>query len=293
MKIHYLIAACALTLSLGAVEVDGIAAQVGKETILKSEVYQEINRLRLPLSAYPDIRNEMVDRKLILKAAREAKMTMQEWVVESRIREIIEKAFDGDRNKLMETLGQQKISFPEWRQRIKDDMIVSAMRWSVVDKNAVARPSEMMKVYKANPERYSLPGKATVSVILLKPSDADKRDEVSAALATKDFAEVAREYSVDSHAADGGVWADINPQDVFKPAICEELSAMPKHTVSRWIEIDGWNFLLRKDAEEQGEKLTFEQAYDKIEADVKEAESKASYTAWLERLRAETYIKVY
>lgn len=292
MKKILCLAALAPMLALAS-EVDGIAALVGKEAVLKSDVYQELQRLRLPESAYPDVRNEMIDRKLILKAARESKMTMQEWVVESRIREIIAKAFDGDRNKLMETLSRQKVSFPEWRQRIKDDMIVSAMRWSVVDKNAVARPSEMMKVYKAHPERYSKPGKATVSVILLKPADMEKRAEVSAALATNDFAAVAREFSVDSHAEQGGVWTDINPSDVFKPQVCEELSEMPLHTVSHWIEIDGWSFLLRKDAEEAGEKLTFEQAYDQIEADVRSAESKAAYDAWLERLRSETYIKVY
>ena len=50
---------------------------------------------------------------------------------------------------------------------------------------------------------------------------------------------------------------------------------------------------MRKEAEESGRVPTFLEAYDKIEANVKEAESNAAYDAWLERLRAETYIKVY
>ena len=49
----------------------------------------------------------------------------------------------------------------------------------------------------------------------------------------------------------------------------------------------------RKEAEEAGRVPTFLEAYDEIEANVKAAESKAAYDAWLERLRAETYIKVY
>ena len=68
---------------------------------------------------------------------------------------------------------------------------------------------------------------------------------------------------------------------------------MPRGTLSHWIEIDGWTFLLRKDGESAGRKLTFDEAYDQIEERVKEDEAKRLYTAWLERLRAETYIKVY
>ena len=104
----------ALTLALAAaalhavaVEVDGVAARVGSETILKSDVAEEMRRMGLrDASRFDEIRNEMIDRKLILKAAVDAKMTLQDWVVENRMREIIAKAFGGDRNKLIETLGQ-------------------------------------------------------------------------------------------------------------------------------------------------------------------------------------------
>lgn len=286
-------AAGVLTLVAGAVEVDGIAARVGAETILKSEVYREMQRVRAPESAYNEIRNELIDRKLILKAAAEAKMTMQDWVIENRLRDIIAKAFDGDRNKLMETLGQQKVSYPEWRQRMKDDMVVAAMRWNVVDKYVVARPSDLRKAYETHPERYVTGGNVTVSVILLKPEDANLRDEISEALATTDFAELARKYSADIHAAEGGVWKDVVPAEVFKPEICEEIAKMPKATLSRWIELDGWSFLLRKDDEVPGTILSFEEAYDQIEQEVKEAEGKAEYEAWMKRLRSETYIKVF
>ena len=175
-----------------AVEVDGIAARVGTETILKSDVLMEMRRLRAPESDYAKIRNEIIDRKLILKAAGTAKMTMQEWVVEGRIRDIVDRAFGGDRNKLMEMLAQQKISYPEWHARMKEDMIVSAMRWSVIDKNASASPAAMRKEFEENPDRYRVGANVTVSVILLKPEDASKRDDVAAMIRTNDFAAAAK-----------------------------------------------------------------------------------------------------
>ena len=97
-----------------AVEVDGIAATVGTEAILRSDVMNEMARsgARDGL-VYSDVLDEMINRKLILKAARESKMTMQEWVVENRVREIVNGSFGGDRNKLVEALGKQKMSYPE------------------------------------------------------------------------------------------------------------------------------------------------------------------------------------
>ena len=57
----------ALALTAGAVEVDGIAARVGTETILKSDVAMEMQRLRAPASSYDEVRAGMIDRKLILQ----------------------------------------------------------------------------------------------------------------------------------------------------------------------------------------------------------------------------------
>ena len=282
-----------LPLSLSAVEVDGVVATVGTESILRSDVIGEMRRAGADDSQFVEVRNRLIERKLILKAAREQKMTMQDWVVENRIREIIDKTFGGDRNRLMEMLAKQKVAYPEWHARMKDDMVVAAMRWNVVDKNVTARPGDMLREFNEHPDRYALDGKTTVSVILLPPDAAASREDVSAALRTNDFAAVARKYSVDSRASEGGVWKDVNPKEIFKPEICEEIAKMPTHTLSRWIELDGWSFLLRKDAETAGKSRTFEEAYDDVEAAVREAEARKAYHAWLERLKAETYIKVY
>ena len=63
-----------------ALEVDGVAAQVGTETILRSDVYNEMRRQgHSDGSRYVEVRNGMIERKLIVRAAQEAKMQMQDW----------------------------------------------------------------------------------------------------------------------------------------------------------------------------------------------------------------------
>lgn len=283
----------AASMRAAALEIDAVAAKVGTETILKSDVVNEMKRLGVTAEKYNETRNSMIDRKLILKAAGEAKMTMQSWVVENRIREIIKKGFGGDRNKLIKALSEQKISYPEWAAKMKEDMIVAAMRWNVVDKNAVASPSEMRAEYEKNPARYSSDRKVSVSVILLKPEDASKRAEIKAKLKDTPFADLARRYSADSRAPQGGLWKDVKPEEVFKPEVCKEIAAMPRGTIGDWIEIDGWNFLLRKEDESGGKARSFAEAYDDIERNVIEEKSKKIYDAWIARLREEIYVKVY
>lgn len=291
-KALFLFSLLALT-SVSAMEVDGVVARVNSDAILRSDVVQEMIRVNAHKSEYSMILNELIDRKLILKAARDAKMTMQDWVVEDRVREIVNKSFDGDRNKLMEMLSKNKITYPEWYARIKEEMVISAMRWSAVEKHAMPSPQAMKKMYEEHKDRYAQESSVSISIILLEPKDAIKRGEVSNQLKERSFEEVAREFSADSHAAEGGEWKNIKPAEVFKSRIVEEIEKLPVGAISSWIDIDGWNFLLRKNEEKVGKMLTFAEAYEAIEADVRAQETKRIYEAWVNRLRAEAYIKVY
>jgi len=286
-------AALLLQAPVPAAEVDGIAATVGAQSILRSDVVNEMRRIGADESRFNEVRNALIDRKLIVKAASDAKMTLQDWVVDNRIREIVDTAFEGDRNKLVAALAKQKLPYPEWRQRIKDDMVVGAMRWNVVDKNVTASPAELRAEYEAHPERYRTDGTATVSVILLKPQDAGKRAEVAEALKEKPFAELAKKYSADSRAKEGGLWKDVRPQEVFRPEICDEIAKMPVGTLSDWIDLEGWSFLLRKESETSSGTKSFADAYEEIEANVKQENARKLYLEWIERLKSETYIKVY
>jgi len=276
-----------------AVEVDAIAAKVDADVILKSDIVSEMRHTRASSDDYVNVRNEMIERKLILKAAAEAKMTMQDWVIESRVRDIVQKAFGGDRNRLLETLAREKVSYDEWHRRLKDDMIVSAMRWQIVEKNCQPSPAALREEYANHPERYAEGRKVTVSVILLRPEDAAKRKEVEEALREQSFADIARAYSSDAHAAEGGVWKDVDPDEVFRKEVCEEIAKMPKGTLSHWIDLDGWSFLIRKDGESVARTRTFLEAFDDVEAVVKEEMAARLYEEWINRLKAESYIKVY
>ncbi len=272
MKTCLATAAAVLVCAAAAVEVDGVAATVGERSILRSEVVEEMRRAGVGDDRFNEIRNGLIERRLIVKAAADAKMTMQEWLVDNRIREIVDSAFGGDRNKLVAALARQKLPYPEWRNRIKDDMVVGAMRWNVVEKNVSASPAEMQAEYKAHPERYRRERKVSVSVLMVEPGDA-KPGAFDGAHAKK--------------------YESVDPKEAFQPEIQSVIAKLAKGEVSGWVELDGWNFMIRKDDETSSGPLAFAEAYDEIEANVRSENARKLYREWMDRLKAETYIKVY
>lgn len=315
MKKTFLLMSLLLAGVARAATLDGLAAKVNDTVITVGDVMTEIQRsprLRGHFAAskakdaatlYSETLEMLIDRKLILQAAAEKKMEMQEWVVDNRIREIVKDGFDGDMNKLTAALAQSKVALADWRNTIRDDMIIQAMRYQMIEKNLQATPAAMRKEYKEHRARYATESKTTVSVILLRPARAGDKEtpsvttrgeEIIARLEKgEDFADLARRYSSDSHAKDGGQWKDVNPAEEFRPEIARTIEKLKVGEFSTLVNLDGWGFIVRKDAETIGKPQSFAEAYDEIARNVKNDTAKAEYDAWMKRLRAQAFVKTY
>ena len=133
--------AIALSALAQAATLDGLAAKVNDAVITVGDVVTEMRRMNADQKlgfreAYSNAVEEAINRRLILNAALEKKLEMQEWLVDNRIREIVKENFDGDMNKLNAQLAQSKVPLTDWRNQIRDDMIVNAMRFQMIDKGA-------------------------------------------------------------------------------------------------------------------------------------------------------------
>lgn len=283
---------------------DGLAAKVNDAVITVGDVVNEMRRgdpRQDFRTAYSNAVEEAVNRRLILSAALEKKLEMQEWLVDNRVREIVKDNFGGDMNRLTAQLAQSKVALTDWRNQIRDDMIVNAMRFQMVDKGADPSPAEMHGEYLMHRDRYADEAKTTVRVILLRPPADDKAPSVAARAeevfrrlgAGEAFADLAKAYSSDSHAKDGGLWKDVKPEEAFRPEIAEAIAKLKVGAVSPLVKLDGWGFIVRKDAETAHRSLSFAEAYDQIARTVRARLVKARHDAWIARLRAAAFIKIY
>ena len=141
---------CAITVLAQGATLDGLAAKVNDAVITVGDVVNEMRRGDSKQdfrTAYRNAVEEAVNRRLILDAAVGKKLEMQEWLVDNRVREIVKDNFGGDMNKLNAQLAQSKVALTDWRNQIRDDMIVNAMRFQMVDKGADPSPAEMHTEY--------------------------------------------------------------------------------------------------------------------------------------------------
>ena len=307
------VVAAAASVAAGAARLDGIAACVDSDVITVGDVMNELRRNpdagRRMASAdetemqtlYRAALDALVERRLILKAAAGKKVEIPEWVVDNQLREIVLNLFGGDMNRLEEELARSKVPMTEYRHSVMEDILVRGMRQQMIEQFAFASPAAMKKEYETRPERYRQEAKVSVRVILLKPG---AENEKVPSLATRwaqigeelalgaSFSDMAIKYSADSHAKDGGLWADVNPEEAFRPEIAEAIARLEVGKVSGMIDIDGWGFVVKKESETKAKTLSFAEAYGKIQRNVREEVAKKAYDEWISRLKDNSYIKI-
>ncbi|MDD4102425.1 MAG: peptidyl-prolyl cis-trans isomerase [Kiritimatiellae bacterium] len=295
-----------------AVLLDGVAAYVNTEMITIAEVMSEVRRSPWA-EVSPEMRekrlrelytatlNALIDRKLILAAAKNSKMELQSWAVDNRIREIVANNFDGNQTKLHDLLAERKIAYEDWRKGIEEDLMITAMRYQQVEKRISPTPTEVREEYEANKGRYQTETAVAVSMIILDPPEQDgglsveeRAVKISAALKEgTSFASLAKTFSNDAKAAQGGSWGKVNPEDVFRAEIVEALARLTPGEVAPVVILDGYGYIVRKDEQQDSRLLTFEEAAPYVESHLRMRLAEQIYKDWTDRLRAEAYIKVF
>ena len=296
-----------------AMLLDGVAAYVNSEMITIAEVMMEVRRSPWASSVsasqrekrlremYGATLNALIDRKLILSAARKAKMTLEGWAVDNRVREIVANNFGGDQIKLHQLLADRKITFEEWKQNLEEDLMVTAMRYQKVDSRVNPTPKEIREEYESNKGRYQTEKAVAVSMIILDPpqndddkSVKDRAREIEDKMADGiSFASLARVYSKDAKASQGGTWGKVNPEDVFRKEIVNILARLKPGETSPVIVLDGYGYIVRKDEQQDGRALTFEEAAQYVEGRLRMLKSEELYKAWMKRLRDDAFVKIF
>lgn len=284
---------------------DGVTAYVNDKVVTTETVLQQM-RLNFNLSQvpreelpnkirelFPVVRDMIIDRMLILKAYEDSGAQLPNEAVNRRIKEIIGESFDGSEAKLRDLLRRQRLTYEEWCKQVREDMIVVAMRQLQVGKKTSVSPKVVKLYYAEHMDDFAEEGGVHVRTILIPPAQgAAVADEVLAKLeAGGDFAELARQFSADSQAAQGGDWGYVQPQEVFAPQMAEAIAKLKvgERTV---VETAGYRSIVEKVAVKRGKRPPIAEVYPRVEAAVKQQLGQARYNAWLEELRKRSYIKI-
>jgi peptidyl-prolyl cis-trans isomerase SurA len=245
-----LAAVLAMTAGNAAAEprlVDRVVAIVDEEVILQSDVEREMELYRLEREYNeqpvpedtPELRRELLDRlvesKLIIAAAKQAEMVVEEEAVEESVNNRIQELVDhlGSEEILERELRRSGMSLEDYRSRaynqIRDEMYLRLVVGRFIRPEIEVLENEVEEYYREHmAEMPQEPDSLTLSNILIPVMPAvevqqELRQKVAQVQEELDkgrpFAEVAQAYSEGPMAQQGGSVGRIRRGDLFDPAL--------------------------------------------------------------------------
>lgn len=319
MKFHLILPVAAAFLAFAgyaaerqSVLLDGIAAEVGGERITIADVMADAREMayaqgRVDVASNPAVLRELyagalsnlVSRKLVLLQYGQGDAKIPDWYFNQRIERIVESSFGGDKTKLVAMLESRGMNYGEWRRRRIDDMIFGMMRQQFIAENVKVRPSEVAAVFAEKYAGEKLPGHVKVSMIMFNAEGktgevvATARAEVEKLRRGQDFAATAKRLSVEKHAAEGGSWGYIEPEDELREELAAALKPLGIGAVSDPVVVGDYVYVLRKDDERADLSVPLEAVREKIEGELLEERGEARFAAWIKYLAEKNTVRIF
>lgn len=290
--------------SLDRLPIDGYAATVNERIITIGDVRRAIQQMDLTLrTRYAGAElarkreqlflsglDQLIDQYLIIEEYKTLGLQIPERLVDDEINQIVLNDFDGDRAAMLEDLAGRQMTIEEWRDIIRDGIIIRTMRSREVGERAVVTPQQVVDAYEQRKDKYREP--AGVYLRLIFQNSGAQADQTLAGMkklreeivAGKPFADVAKETSQDPSAVNGGDWGWVDPAQ-FRDELKNPLLALPPGGVSEVIETPDGLYLLYVEKKRGETVKSFEDVRGEIEKDLRRIQIDELAQAWLERLR--------
>jgi parvulin-like peptidyl-prolyl isomerase len=297
-----------------AFRIDGYAAMVNDRVITIGDVLAFIQPIEQQLrytyegeeldeklrTAFTKGREALIEKALVLEEFESREGQLPERLVDDQVNKLIHERFGNDRAAFLEALADERMTLQEWREQVKEQLIVMLMqRQEVFDRVAVA-PSAVREAYEARLESYRQPAQVKLRMIVLNkgetPADAAVKREEAESILSKlkkgaDFGELAKSSSEGSKASRGGDWGWTDPSGL-REELVGAVAALQPGEVSGVVEA-GESFYIVKIEGRKAESVTpFGEAKEELEEEIRRDEEQRVHEAWMRRLKDKFYVKI-
>lgn len=284
---------------------DRIVAIVDEEAILQSDLEREIELYRLeneyagtPVAEVtPEVRREMLDRliesKLIIAAAKQADMTVDEELIRDSVDQKIEQFVEhfGSLENLERELGRSGMTLSDYRTRmtsqLRDQQYLRLVVGKFIRPQVEVMENEIREYYLAHLAEMPAEGDSlTIANILIpvQPSMEVREEIQNSVIAAQNalrggmaFAEASRQFSKGPNAARGGSIGVLSPGDLFDPNLDRVAFSLPLGQVSEPVISSRGVHLLQIDSIDESGRRAISQIFFPVEiteADVQNAQKR-------------------
>lgn len=311
---NLILLACCLSLVTRAASpevVNGIAVIVGDSIITYKDVRlalaDDLNFLEKQYGNRPQVYEqkaaelekskleEMVENELVLQEFKRAGYVIPDSWIQSRIAEDIRKV--GDRLTLTRTLQAQGITFDAYRTKIREREILRQMWLQKVPREPIISPARIETYYAQHLDQFKMEDQVKLSMILLTNTPGISTTELAKEITSKldervPFADLARLYSQDSKASEGGErgWLE---KKVLREDLAKAAFALEPGQHSQPIETPEATYILLVEDKKVSYTKTLSEVRDEIESILRAEETKRLRQQWVALLKAKTFIRYF
>jgi len=307
------VALCSLPALSIADTISGIAALVNDEPITTYDVEKEREAVEKGLDdkSFLDAQGKaqvrqvaldsLINKKLIEQKIRELDIKVTDEEVRQAI-EDVKRTNNISQERLKEALEARGITFDEYKAQIKDQLERLRLISMEVRSKIQISEKEMREFYDAHPDRFRVDEAFRARQIFLPLSPKATEEERRNANATAekilaelrkgaDFAALARKYSKDPSAPEGGDLGFLKKGELI-PEFEETLATLKPGETSGLIRTPAGIHILKLEELRPGKSVSFETAKPEVEDLLYKKKSEERFAQWIEDLRKSASIEI-
>lgn len=309
----------------GSQNIDGVAAIVNDRVITFSEVKRQVEPIEKQIREFTTGLEQMekikearlttlkslIERELIIQDFDKAGFFFPDNLIEERLNEVIKDEYGGDRNALIRTLHANGTSLTSFKDRLREQMIVAAMRARNVRQAVIVSPFKIEQYYQENIRQFTQPKQVKLRILFLRNSlfkekRVNERGEVEQIdpqlnivrelhhkLETgSDFPNLARNYSEGAQRNRGGDWGWVT-ESTLRPELAKVAFSLRPGEFSEIISTEDGYYILMVEDVKRPSVLPLADVREQIETTLMQEERARLQQEWLDRLRSRAFIKMF
>lgn len=242
--------------------------------------------------------DQLVERQLILHDFQAAGYNLPETIIDEAVKDRIRERY-GDQKTLTKTLQAQGITRERFRQQMRDQIIVEALRGKNISSEVIISPRKIEKYYNQHATNYSVEDQVKLRMIVLnKTGESDTQthklaDDIETKL--KDgasFAEMASVYSQGSQRAQQGDWGWVE-RSVLRKELAEVAFTMKAGERSPVIETPQACYLMLVEETKSNHVRPLSEVRDDIEKNLLVDERARLDKQYTDKLKKKTFIRYF
>ncbi len=263
------------------------------------------------VKAKKEVLSELIDRELVLSEFESRGYSIQDDQVDDEINRRILTQFNGKRDAFLDGLRKSGMSFGEYRESVRKEITVAAMRSSRYERDIPPTPDEIRAEYNASKADYRDITQDSICYekIYIPARDdddptvtAEQQFELSREIARKiekgemSFEEAARTYSRDRYAQDGGKWPYIKRYDLAVEFANVVFSLEKGKLMGPLMDQSGAGFTIVRVLGKKlapAPPLSRRDVKEQVDDAVRRKQSEKRYREWVERLRSRAVIRTF